>query len=427
MALIVAHFPKLTFEHLFAIIRGMSISIQSSADALTKITQMGDMTLYEPAGDQPQAERLNRHARSQELWSPHAPGQAQPYQSHSLEECISHVSTPKGQMPVLKTMVTTACERNCFYCPFRAGRSQTKRVTITPDQLAGAFDTLQRAGRVDGLFLSSGIIKGGVTTQDKLIDTVEIVRHKYQYRGYIHLKIMPGAEYDQLLRAMTLADRVSVNLEAPTPDRLQTLAPKKDLHRELIQILQWAEEIRRKNPDQRLARTVTQFVVGAAGDTDLELLLTSERLYQQLHLTRVYYSAFHPVIQTPLENLPSVDPLREFRLYQASFLLRDYGWSAEDLSFGADGNMPLEADPKKSWADQHLIHTPVDIQTAERSQLLRVPGIGPKGADAILKARRIGRILDLSALRKLGIRAPEQAAPYIILNGRRPDQQRSLF
>src|SRR6202011_846902 len=151
---------------------------------------------------------------------------------------ITNLSTPQGKRPVLKAMMTTACERNCFYCPFRAGRGKTKRLTFTPDEMAGGFDTLQQAGQVDGLFLSSGIIKGSVTTQDKIIDTAEIIRKRYDYRGYLHLKVMPGIEYDQLYRLMQLADRVSVNLEGPTQERLDALAPKKDFQRELLSMLQ---------------------------------------------------------------------------------------------------------------------------------------------------------------------------------------------
>jgi len=158
---------------------------------------MGEATAFEPAGDQPMAERRRV-----------------PYQSRSLDECITNVTTPTGKKLILKTMLTTACERNCFYCPFRAGRSRTKRMTFTPDEVAGALDTLSREKRVDGIFLSSGIIKGSITTQDKIIDTIEIVRKRYNYEGYVHLKIMPGVEFDQLHRAMQLADRVSVNLEA---------------------------------------------------------------------------------------------------------------------------------------------------------------------------------------------------------------------
>ena len=384
--------------------------VQTLPDTMTKLAQMGDATQYEPAGDQPQAER-NRV----------------PYQSHSLAECITNVSTPKGKKPILKTMVTTACERNCNYCPFRAGRSKMKRLTFTPDELAAGLDTLQRAGQVEGMFLSSGIIKGSVTTQDKILDTAEIVRKRYHYQGYLHLKVMPGIEYDQLYRLMQLGDRVSINLEGPTQERLDALAPKKDFQRELLSMLQLTEQIRRTHPHEKLAGTVTQFVVGAVGDTDQELLSLSNRLYRQYGLTRAYYSGFSPVNQTPFENLSPTDPLREHRLYQASFLLRDYGWKVEDLPFLADGNMLLDMDPKRAWAEMHLREAPVEIMTARREQLLRIPGIGPIAAEAILRARRQGRLTELSHLRQLNIRAPEQAAPYILLNGHRPAMQMSLF
>ena len=392
------------------VLYSVSMLVQSPPDTLTKIAQMGDATIYEPAGDQPQQER--RRA---------------PYQSRSLDECITNVSTPQGKKPILKTMLTTACERNCFYCPFRAGRSKTKRVTFTPDEIAGALDTLTHTNRVQGLFLSSGIIKGSVTTQDKIIDTVEIIRNRYAYRGYVHLKIMPGVQYEQLYRAMQLADRISVNLEAPTQERLSALAPKKDFTAELLKMLRWAEVIRRDNPQEKLARTVTQFVVGAVGDTDQELLSLSERLYRHAGLTRAYYSGFSPIEQTPFENLAPTDPLREFRLYQASFLLRDYGWSVQDLAFLQDGNLQIDIDPKRAWAERYLREAPIEIMTANRAELLRVPGIGPVGADAILQARRLGRITDLSHLRKLHIHAPEQAAPYILLDGRQVPAQLALL
>jgi len=305
-------------------------------DTMTKLAQMGEATKYEPAGDQPQQEL--RSAR---------------YESRSLAECITHVTSPTGKLPILKAMSTTACEKNCFYCPFRAGRSMMRRVTFKPDELAAGFDTLQRAGKVQGMFLSSGIIKGSVTTQDKIIDTAEIVRKRYGYRGYLHLKAMPGIEYAQLYRLMQLGDRVSVNLEGPTQERVDALAPKKDFERDLLRILRWAEEIRRNHPYEKLAGTVTQFVVGAVGDTDQELLALSSRLYQEMGLTRAYYSGFSPILQTPFENLPPTDPLREHRLYQSSFLLRDYGWNVTDMPFQGDGNLLLDIDPKKAWAEAH--------------------------------------------------------------------------
>jgi predicted DNA-binding helix-hairpin-helix protein len=386
--------------------------IQKTLNTFQKMTLMGDLTLYEPAGDTPQSENSKRAGR---------------YQSTSLADCISNVSTPYGEKAILKTMVTTACEKNCFYCPFRAGRGKTRRITMKPDEIAQEFDQLQRAKRVEGLFLSSGIIKGGVPTQDKILDTVEIIRRKYAYRGFVHMKIMPGSEYDQIKRAVELADRVSINLEGATADRLSALAPKKDFTGDLLQRLQWADELRKQLPPGKRTSIVTQFVVGAVGDTDLELLALSDRLYRQLKLARVYYSAFNPVIQTPFENLPAVVPLREHRLYQASFLLRDYQWDVEDLNFMQSGNLDLDVDPKRAWADAHLLQSPIDVMKASREELMRIPNIGPVGADAILKARTQRKLTDLGQLRKLGIHKPEDAAPYILLDGRRPPQQLSLF
>lgn len=375
---------------------------------------MGDVTLFEPAGDSPFREKS-------------APEKVKlHYQSQSLTECVSHLQTPKGAKPVLKTMLTTACERNCNYCPFRAGHSKTRRVTVSPDELAKAFDNLQQAKVVDGLFLSSGIIKGGATTQDKLLDTVAIIRQKYRYQGYIHLKIMPGAEYDQLHRAMQLADRVSINLEGPTEARLEALAPKKNLNHELLVQLQNAHQIKQNDPRIR-ASVVTQFVVGAVGDTDLELLSLSDRLYNQLGLARTYYSGFHPISGTPFESLTATNPQREFRLYQSSFLLRDYGWDVEELPFVDNGNLRLDVDPKIAWAELHLRHTPIDIMRADRLQLLRIPGIGTKTAESIIKARKQRNLYDMGQLARLGVRTPEKIIPYILLNGRKPPQQLTLL
>ncbi|MBI3159181.1 MAG: radical SAM protein [Chloroflexi bacterium] len=340
------------------------------------------------------------------------------------------VKSGGGRMKVLKTMLTTACERDCHYCPFRAGR-HTRRATFKPDELAGIFTQVHRAGAVEGLFLSSGIIKGGVTTQDKLLDTAEILRKKRGFRGYLHLKVMPGLEKDQLLRAMQLASRVSINLEAPNAGRLAALAPKKRFDAELLAPLVWAHQIRRTlDPRQtwngRWASTVTQFVVGAVGETDLELVSVSERLYKQLGLARAYYSAFHPIADTPFEDLPAEDEARKVRLYQTSFLLRDYGFSMEELPFEPDGSLPRHTDPKTAWARQHLAAAPIELNRASREELLRVPGIGLKGADRILHARRQRRLHDLSQLSKLGIRAA-RAADFVLLDGRRPARQPALF
>ena len=341
---------------------------------------------------------------------------------------IYQAAAPAGRaFPLLKAMLTTACERDCLYCPFRAGHDM-RRATFRPEEMARAFDGLHRAGAVQGLFLSTGILRGGANTQNELLDTAEILRRRYAYHGYLHLKIMPGAEHGQVERAMQLADRVSVNLEAPNAARLERLAPTKDFESELLTPLRWMQAIRRNAPNGRARRasSATQFVVGAAGESDLELLATTTNLYRRLGLQRVYFSAFDPLPGTPLEALPAETPLRELRLYQASYLLRDYGFDLEEFPFDSDGRLPLDRDPKRAYADMTLAEAPVDLNRAASEELRRVPGIGLQSAARIVSARRVRRLRDLGQLRALGIVA-ERAAPYILLEGRRPDIQAPLF
>jgi predicted DNA-binding helix-hairpin-helix protein len=331
---------------------------------------------------------------------------------------------------LLKTLLSSACERDCFYCPFRAGRD-FRRATFKPDEFAGLFSKMNQSGIAEGIFLSSGIAGGGIRTQDQLLDTAEILRGKYQYRGYLHLKIMPGAEKDQVYRAMQLADRVSVNLEAPNTERLAKLAPHKMFIEELLRPLKWVEEIRRSIPAYKFWKgrhpsTVTQFVAGGSDESDLELLTITSWLNKNVSLKRAYFSAFHPIRNTPLENKPAVDPMREHRLYQASFLLRDYGFDLEDLPFTNESNLPLYADPKQAWAQMNLIESPIEVNKAERRDLIKIPGIGLKSAEAILNARRSNKLRDLSSLKKLGIIA-ERAAPYLLMDGRKAAVQLPLL
>jgi len=338
---------------------------------------------------------------------------------------------PNGQkIKLLKTLLSSVCERDCFYCPFRAGRD-FRRATFKPEEFAQIFMALHQSKAAEGLFLSSGVASGGIRTQDKLLDTADILRNKLKFRGYIHLKIMPGAEKAQVERAMQLADRVSVNLEAPNTERLARLAPHKQFIEELLQPLRWVEEIRQSQPaykgwNGRWPSTVTQFVAGGADETDVELLTTTQWLHKNVRLTRAYFSAFSPIHDTPLENKTATDPMRQHRLYQASFLLRDYGFDLEELPFAQNGHLPLASDPKLEWARVHLASSPLEVNRAEKSQLIRIPGIGPKGAEAIISARRIGKLRDLSALKKLGVIA-ERAAPYLLLDGRRTAEQLRMF
>lgn len=394
-------------------------------DAISRLKLLSSQMSFEPDGERNPAAVPTAPTQS---------GAAQPacFSPKERDQAFVHpAQMPNGQqIMLLKTLLSSACERDCFYCPFRAGRD-FRRATFKPDEFASLFGKLAQSGAAEGIFLSSGLANGGVTTQDKLIDAAEILRKKHGFRGYIHLKIMPGAEKDQVFRAMQLADRISINLEAPNTDRLARLAPHKVFMEELLRPLRWAEEIRRSQPAHlgwkgRWPSTVTQFVAGGADESDLELLTTTQWLHKNVRLKRAYFSAFHPIPDTPLENKAAVDPLREHRLYQASFLLRDYGFDLEDLPFANNENLPLQTDPKLAWAQINLSETPIEINRAERRDLLRIPGIGPKSAEAILYARRQNKLYDLSALKKLGVIA-ERAAPYVLLNGRRPASQLSLF
>lgn len=383
-------------------------------DALARLKLLSEQMTLEPAEER-------------------SPSPANPPQTATCPEglFVHPAQAPNGrQVLLLKTLLTSACERDCFYCPFRAGRN-FRRATFKPEEFARLFMSLYQARAAEGIFLSSGIIGGGMRTQDKLLDTADILRHKLGFQGYLHLKIMPGAEKAQVERAMQLADRVSINLEAPNTERLARLAPHKVFLEELLQPLKWVDEIRRSTPptqawNHKWPSTVTQFVAGGADESDLELLTTTQYLHKNLHLKRAYFSAFHPIEDTPLENKAAVNPLREHRLYQASFLLRDYGFDLEELAFTNDGNLPLAADPKLAWAQAHLAHQPVELNRAEYAQLIQVPGIGPKGAKAIIRARRSDRLNDISSLKKLGIVA-ERAAPYILLDGKQAAKQLVLF
>ncbi len=344
---------------------------------------------------------------------------------------IFQPAVPKGpQISLMKSLLTSACERNCFYCPFRSGRD-FRRATLKPDEMAQAFMAYQKSGIAEGLFLSSGVAGGGLSTQDKLIATAELLRNKHNFKGYLHLKIMPGAEQAQVERAMQLADRVSINLEAPNTQRLQALAPRKEFIQELLQPLQWVEEIRQSLPGNygwqgRWPSSATQFVVGAAGESDTELLKLTEYLHNALRLQRVYFSAFRPVQDTPLENQPAESPQRQLRLYQAAFLIRDYGYKLNEIPLDSTGNLPKDVDPKLAWAELHLRESPLEINRANFQELIRIPGIGPVTARSIIKLRRTNRFLQVEDLRKAGVNS-DRAFPFILLNGKYPTVQLSFW
>ncbi|MBI9051258.1 MAG: hypothetical protein JEZ00_17680 [Anaerolineaceae bacterium] len=341
---------------------------------------------------------------------------------------ISYVSAgPGGPMPLLKTALTTVCENDCRYCSFSCQRD-SPRQTFTPDELASVFMAVYEKKYVKGLFLSSGITGGGVRTQDKIIATAEILRFRYRFQGYIHMKIMPGAEKAQVFRAMQLADRVSINLEAPTALALVEIAPSKPVLNQLDQRLYWVNQIRDSmHPYQgwkgRWPSSSTQFVVGS-GETanDRDFIKLTQHLHQQRQLRRVYFSGFNPIQGTPFAERPKQEPLRVLRLYQSAYLLRDYGYVADELSWQSDCSLDIHKDPKVSSAERLFLHQPLEINQADYEQLIRIPGIGPKTARVILSERKHHLIGDSSSLKKLGVNT-NRAIPFLLLNGKKADRQ----
>ncbi len=352
-------------------------------------------------------------------------GLAEPVRRYRHGDVRRHIMTvqhPKGPMPVLKVLQTNACAKDCFYCPFRAGR-EFRREAFTPEELAGLTDQLHRARLVKGLFLSSGVVGHDDFTMDRIVATGEILRSHYHFDGYLHLKIMPGASDGAIEAALRLADRVSINLEAPNADRLARLTSTKDLSRDLLHPLRRVKAMLARQ-GRRVSRS-TQLVVGPAGESDAEILSTTLRLYRELGLARVYYSTFRPVPDTPLEGTPAENPERQRRLYQADMLLRHYDFGLDDLSLDTDGRLPLDQDPKLAWAEAHPDLFPIEINHARRLDLLRVPGLGPKGVATIMATRRREPIRNESHLRHLGLRTA-RVLPWVTINGRYPPRQLPL-
>ncbi len=336
-----------------------------------------------------------------------------------------YFATMRGgrSIPLLKILMTDRCVGGCRYCAFRSSRDVC-RTTLSPEELARTFDSMRRRGLVRGLFLSSGIDPDPVTSMDRLLDAAALVRRDFD--GYVHLKILPGTETAQLERAAALASRLSVNLEAPSRERLRALAPGKSRPTLLREQLDRVAALTRRGGLPASGWT-TQYVVGPAGEGDRELLSTSGALYRGWGLTRAYYARFEPVADTPLEGHQPTPQQRQNRLYQADTLMREYGFDDRELCFDGQGNLPLDVDPKRAWALARPGRFPVEVNRAPRSLLLRVPGLGPTSVGRILRARRQGRIRSAGVLRRLGVSVPRSAG-FLTLDGRLlgPDGVRQL-
>ena len=316
------------------------------------------------------------------------------------------VSLPGGGYSImLKTLLSNACRNDCKYCPLRAG-SNVRRCTLTAVEIAESFMDYYRRGKVFGLFLSSGVIDTPDNTMEILNSAIRVLRKKYDFRGYVHLKIIPGASNAAIEDAISLASAVSLNIETPGERHFSLLSDSKNYNEDIIRPIKLISELTAKGSRYHKVKTTTQFIVGASDEKDSEIVKYMGGLYSRLDYDRIYFSAYQPGLGAP--DIPGEQNfslsgdtggfMREHRLYQAEFLLRKYKFSESEFIFGADGNFSLEKDPKEIWADAHPEFFPVNINKAAKEELIRVPGIGHETATLILKERLSHRISGAWAL-----------------------------
>ena len=384
---------------------------------------------------------------------------------------ICHSFAADGRcISLLKILMTNQCIYDCKYCANRSS-NDVPRATFTPEEICELVVGFYKRNYIEGLFLSSGVIKNPAYTMERMCETLLLLRNKYRFRGYIHVKSIPGAPQELLATAGYLADRISINMELPTAESLHLLAPNKSFSAIMRPMKQVSETIathrlaigknarmERSKGNQYLPNSIfskeaervtekktvaekeevlsvhmaegkpdrpfapagqsTQMIIGATQDTDYNLLMTTQQLYQSFDLKRVFYSAYIPINEdAALPALGTAPPLlREHRLYQAAWLLRFYGFQASELLSEDRPNFNEQLDPKCDWALRHLEQFPVEVQNASYDTLLRVPGVGPKSAGRILKARRYGS-LDFDSLKKMGV-VLKRAHYFITCGGR---------
>lgn len=325
---------------------------------------------------------------------------------------ICHSYTPDGRcISLLKILMTNYCIFDCKYCINRIS-SDVKRARFTTDEIVELTLSFYRRNYIEGLFLSSGIIQNSDYTMEQLVLVAKTLREVHNFRGYIHLKTIPGANDELLHQAGLYADRLSVNIELPTELDLKNLAPEKDqqgLEKNMEEVKTKALEIKEdrkkgmKTPIFVPAGQSTQMIVGATPTADNEILNTSVRLYDKYKLRRVYYSAFSPIPDSS-SQLPSKTPplMREHRLYQADWMLRFYGYKIHDIVSADNPNLELDIDPKTAWALRNRWFFPIDVNKADKEALLRIPGVGVGSVKKILAMRR-HRLLRYDDLVKLHV------------------------
>ncbi|HEY2027128.1 MAG TPA: radical SAM protein [Gemmatimonadaceae bacterium] len=336
---------------------------------------------------------------------------------------------PGMRMSLLRVLMTNACSFNCHYCPMRRDRAMP-RTLLKPEELVRIFLGALHRGWCEGLFVTTGIPGRPVKVMDDLITALELLRERHHFRGYIHVKIVPGAEPAQVERITSLASRVSLNLEAACGESLARIAPDKSFDTSLATLEEARRLVVREREAQSYGRPrdpvhpggtagmTMQFVVGATPDSDRTLIDRVTDLYARGGIHHAQFAAFRPIRDTPLEGMRAAPALREQRLYQADYLLRQYGYASDELVYDASGNLPLSAEPKVAWALSHPERFPIDVKTASPADLIRVPGIGPATARRIVAERGTAILRGLADLRRLGV-VTARAAGFLTLGGRR--------
>lgn len=349
--------------------------------------------------------------------------------SSSVSGCCHSFSADGRCVTLLKVLMTNCCVFDCKYCVNRRS-NDTKRATFTPHELADLTISFYRRNYIEGLFLSSGVLRSPDYTTELMIKALRILREEYRFNGYIHAKAIPGTAPELVEQLGFLADRLSVNIELPSEAGLRTLAPDKTKQAILSPMRQI--QVRSKQSKEELVKyrhapkfapagQSTQLIVGATADSDFHILRLTQGLYDRYRLKRVFYSAYVPVVEHALLPSKDVKPplLREHRLYQADWLLRFYGFRAEELLDEQHPDFNPLVDPKCSWALAHLDFFPVEVNTADYEALLRVPGIGVTSARRILTARRAGK-LRIEDLRKMGV-VMKRAQYFLTASGKRAE------
>jgi predicted DNA-binding helix-hairpin-helix protein len=332
---------------------------------------------------------------------------------------IYPVTLPNGGRSVLfKTLISNVCTNDCKYCPLRQ-QIDVRRCSLSAEETARIFLDYYNRRKVFGLFLSSGVCGLPDAAMTRLNTTAKILRKKHNYRGYIHLKIIPGASSAAIEEAVSLASAVSLNIETPGQSHLAKLSQKKNYIRDIIEPMKLISRLTAAGAKYDRCCQTTQFIVGAAGEPDTEIVKYMWGLYDRLKLHRIYFSAYQKGLgdeSLPGERAKIEKPAdifrREHRLYQVDFLLRKYGFTDSDIVYDDKGSLLLEVDPKEAWASRHPEAFPVNVNCASRLELMRVPGIGAVTAKRILELRKEGNIRHPDDIGKMGARL-EKAKVYL--------------